>query len=184
MEENSTLVRRNDSQLGPIAMILLAMSFFVLGIFRAFEAGNGSTLVAENNTAVSTYWSYVVFMALLGWVVFELVLRLYYFFVSMSIYTFTIPKKGAFSVFRMVFAARNLIVAGFSFLLFVYPLFSIYLAVVTLVVDFLSFVCAFVVIKKKYLNELLSPFAWKAFLRPFVIYETLILVVRLMGGVL
>jgi len=175
--------KRQENLFNYLAVIVLALSFFVLGMFRAFEMGNGRNLVAAGSSAFSSYWSYVVFMAALSWAIFELVLRLYYFFVSFSIYTFTIPKKYAFGVFRVVYALRNLIIAGISFLLFIQPLFFLYLPAITLVIDFLVFVCAFLIIKKKYLNVLLAPFAWKAFLRPFVIYETLIIAFQL-GGLL
>ena len=86
-------------------------------------------------------------------------------------------------VFRFAFAIRNLIVAGISFLLFVQPLFLNYLSVIVLVVDFCTFVFAFFVIARLYLNVILLPFAWKAFLRPFIVYETIIFALNL-GGLL
>ena len=166
-----------------LILLALAASFFVLGMFRAFDVGNGRAIATVSGSAAFSYWAYVLFMAAIGWGVFELVLRLYYFFVSLSIFTFVVPKKRALYVFRWVFAIRNLAVAGLSFLLFVSPVFVNYLAVLTFVLDFFAFVAAFAVICGNYLNELLAPFAWKAFLRPFILYETIIAIFQC-GGVL
>lgn len=164
-------------------LVVLACSFFLVGMFRAFEMGNGRSVVSIELSPAMTYWAYVLFMGALAWIVFELVLRLYYFFVSMSIFSFAVPKMRAFYIFRLFYAIRNFVAIGLSFLLFVWPVFLNYLAVIELVVDFAALVGAFIVIAKKYLGELLSPFAWKAFLRPFVVYETIMIALRL-GGVL
>ena len=183
MQNSNLMVKKSDGTGDAIVLLFLSLSFFLLGMFRAFEMGNGQSTIFASGAAGSSYWTYAIFMAVLGWVAFELVLRLYYFFVSLSIYTFTVPKKRAFYVFRTVFIFRNLVVAGVSFLLFVNPLFVLYLQLMTLVVDFLAFVLAFSIINRKYLSELLAPFAWRAFLRPFLVYESIVIALG-MGGLL
>lgn len=164
-----------------LVMAFLLGSFFVYGMFRAFELGNGRAIASVSSSANSTYWAYVIFAALLGWIVFELVMRLYYFFVSFSIFTFALPKKRAFYVFRFFFAIRTLVITGLSFLLYVSPVFVNYLAFLTLIVDFCIFVCVFLVLKQRYFKTLLAPFAWKALLRPFLIFETIIVLLQVGG---
>ena len=166
-----------------IVLVVLACSFFAIGMFRAFEMGNGRSVLSLGLSPAMTYWAYVLFMGALGWIVFELVLRLYYFFVSMSIFTFAVPKIRAFYIFRLFYAIRNIVVAGLSFLLFVSPVFVNYLSVFSLILDFVVLLCIFGVVCKKYLGTLLAPFAWKAFLRPFVIYETILIALQF-GGIL
>ena len=166
-----------------LVMFFLLGSFFVYSMFRAFELGNGRAIVSISSSATTTYWAYAIFTALIAWVIFELVMRLYYFFVSFSIFMFALPKKRAFVVFRFFYAIRTLVVAGLSFLLFASPIFVNYLSFFILIVDMLMFVGVFFALKAKYFKTLLAPFAWKALLRPFLIFETLMILLQV-GGVL
>ena len=166
-----------------IIIFALIASFVLLSAFRTFEFGNGSAMAVAGESPSGVFWSYTLYLTLISWLIFELIMRAYYFFVSLSMYAFVIPKKDAYYILRVVFAVRNILVASFSFLLFVSPIFINYISVITLIVDFLALVSAFLWIKKYYLGDVLAPFVWKSFLRPFVIFE-IISVAFNIGGIL
>lgn len=163
--------------------VFLAASFLLTAIFYTFSAYNGSFLFESANSAMSNFWIYAVFLSLVFWLIFELVMRLYFFFVSTSIYVFTVPKKESYNLFRLLYAIRNIVVGTFYLLVFKFPLILNFLSVIGLVFNFAFLFAFFAVIKQKYLDALLAPFALKAFLRPFLIYQ-LILSVFSIGGLL
>lgn len=179
IQQNVQMTKRNAKTLAEWGVLIaLLLSFVFLGIFEAFKFGNGRGVVASTESQLAAYLTYVAFFAVIGWLLFELVMRLYYFFVSMSIYVFVVPKRKAYYTMRMAWACRNVFVAAISLLLFASPIFVNYLWVITLIIDFFAIVITFLWLKKKYFGNLLAPFAWKAFLRPFIIYEIVMLIVE------
>ena len=166
-----------------IIIFALLASFVLLSSFRTFEFGNGAAMVVAGESASGVFWSYTFYLTLISWLIFELVMRAYYFFVSLSMYAFVIPKRDAYYILRAVFAVRNILIASFSFLLFVSPIFINYISVIALIIDFLALVLAFLWIKKYYLGDVLAPFVWKSFLRPFIVFEIISIAFSL-GGVL
>ena len=184
MQQTSVINRSiNKKQYDIFVTMFLLASFFVYGMFRAFELGNGRTLSAVDSSPASAYWGYTIFSAIIAWAIFELIMRLYYFFVSLSIFSFVLPKKRAYVTFRFFYAIRTLLVTGLSFLLFVSPVFVNFLTLFTLIIDMLMFVGMFFVLRANYFKILLAPFAWKAFLRPFLIFETIMLLLQV-GGII
>ena len=180
---NNVKIKKDSKPYDVFIVLGLVASFFVFGIFRAFETGNGTNIVTAGMTASSSFVVYVFYNALLSWLLFELVMRCYYFLVSFSIFSFVVPKKRFYYTFRAFWAIRNVIVAGIYFLLFASPIFINYVTLMVLIVDFLVFVGMFLWLKTKYFKLLMAPFAWRAFLRPFIVFET-ILVCFTLGGVL
>lgn len=182
MQQTYVYAKENNSARGPLVMVGLVLSFVFVSIFGAFEMGNGLSIVGARESAQSAYFTYVVYSAVIGWILFELFMRLYYFFVSLSMYVFVVPKKAAYETLRISFILRNVLVGAISLLLFASPIWYNYLQFFTILIEFGTLAFAFVLIKKKYLKELLAPYAWKAFMRPFLIYEVLSLLVMI-GGV-
>lgn len=167
-----------------LIILLMFCSFLILGAFRAFEHGYQIGGVSVGDSASSAFWSYAVYLAIISWIIFELVMRLYYFFVSLSVYVFVVPKKDAYCTFRAFYALRNVFVAGLGFLLFISPIWVNFYPVVVVLIDFIMLFFVFLWFKKKYLGVLLAPFAWKALLRPFIIYEFVLLIFNIGGLVL
>lgn len=162
---------------------LLALSFVLIGVYYAFVTYNGTHAFPTVAVASSNFWTYVIFLAIVFWLVFELIMRLYFFFVSLSIYVFVVPKKESFNLFRLFYAFRNFVVGAVYLLVFKFPLMFNFLGVIAIAFDFVFLFLFFFVIKKKFLNDLLAPFALKAFIRPFLIYQ-IVVAVFTFGGLL
>ena len=166
-----------------IILLCLCVSFLFIGTFRAFENGNGSAMVSAGEQASTAFWFNAFFYALIAWVVFELLMRAYYFFVSMSMYVFVVPKRGAYYILRMFYAVRNVVVGGLYFLLFVSPIWINFVPFFVMIVDYVALMATFFLIRKQYLGTLLAPFAWRSFLKPFLVYEIIAIALSI-GGVL
>ena len=172
-----------------VYIFLLFLSFVWISIYPAvnsfsysFTLGFGNLLDMSNPNA-----SYIAFMmlfvALMGLLVFELALFVYRFIINFKIYSFLVPVRRLKAESRMFFAYRNLIFGIFMNLCFFLPYLYSFMTLIDIVTSFSMLLLYVNRINKRYAEPIVRHFVFKCFSYPIFFYEALVLLFTVFGWV-
>lgn len=176
--------QQKEKLLSVLLPILLLISFIWLNLYTTMTNINASVIYSRPKNAFMLMLVFdVLLKGLFDYLVFELLFFLYRFFIGFSIYSFMIPKQVLKNKFRFWYIFRNLILGLIFNIRFFVPYFAIYSCVFEILMDMILLVCLYFDLNREYVEPLVGQFVFKTLAIPFMLYETM-KVVLLMWGVL
>lgn len=178
-------VKQNSVINGWFAIVLLFLSFCFASVYPAtmintwsFKLGYGDFL---NSTNMSFLVVSVLSEALISWLFFEIIFRLYREILAYRIYSFVVPKENFKVESRLFYCYRNLIYGVFINLCFIFPYLYIYNIFFSVVTTLLMTLLYAIHIKKKYSESIIGHFVFKSFVVPLFVFEIIMIFLNLMG---
>lgn len=169
---------------------LLYVSFVFMMFFDTISLANGGEGVLKEmmgfDNDLVNFVLFTMTYALVSLFVFEVIMRLYVFLIRTSIYTFSIPREELRYSVRIWFMLRNSILAVINCFLLVYPITINYFIVVQFIIDSIILIMFFFDIRKRFISEITAPFAFKTFVRPYLVYQVvsvILVIAPLVSGV-
>ena len=162
---------------------LVCLSFMWLNFYQYIINGNSLGIAIDGVSPLAILVSSVVLNGIISYVIFEILLFIYKFFVGFSVYAFLIPVRVFNDKFRMWFLFRNLIAGVIYNLRIFVPYISAYLCIIDLIFNMIFILVLFADIAKKHVEPLVRQFVFRIMVTPIFIYE-FIVVIRLVVGVL
>lgn len=162
--------------------LLLILSFAWLNLYSFLVESNDVFGGYMQYGSITTYlFVTVAFLALVEYLIFELLFFIYRVFLSFSIYSFMIPKSILINKFRMWFCVRN-VVLGFVFnLRFFFPYINAYLCVFELIMNFAFIMALYLDLKREHIEPLVGQYVFRTLVLPVVLYEIYVMITLMVG---
>lgn len=178
---------KQKSSYGWLFIVLLILSFLWMNIFPAASSVIGSYEMGYGNIldAASPNFMYVVMLcfaqALLSWLVFEIVFKIYREILAYRIYSFVVPLDNLKNDSRLFYTYRNLIYGLFINLCFFFPYLYTFNITISVIVTVAMIILYAYHIKKTYSESIIGHFVFKNFTVPLFVFEILIIIFQLWG---
>ena len=155
-----------------LSLPVLIASFFIFAFGEALLSVNLLNMVAPTVVESSPLFALILEVVLIGFLaflIFEILFFIYKFIAGLSIFSYLIPALAYKKSFYYAMSARNLIMGLLRVIMLVFPFTYIYSLIVDLVVLFVCFIFAVLKLVKNYCNDLIAPFVFRSYARPFMI---------------
>ncbi|MEG1581808.1 MAG: hypothetical protein RR334_01430 [Clostridia bacterium] len=158
----------------PYLLILsFAFSGFYNVIFLANDTGSFSGIMGTVQTMLDLV-VYSLIFGIVSWLFFEFLLMIFHFVSSFNLYIKFIPKTVINTRFRFWFMLRNIVLGIIGLLFMLAPYMFAYIAVITLVLDFVVVFCMYFDLRYKFFDDAIAPFIFNGIMIPLILYEILI----------
>lgn len=162
--------------------VLLFLSFIWLNFYSTMTNVNTINFNVGHFGNLPVYLLIDVLMvAVIDYLVFELLFFVYRFILGFSIYSFMIPKPVLKDKFRFWYFVRNLVLGFVYNVRFFFPVFTTYLCVFELIMNFIFIICFYFDLSVEYVEPLVGQFVFKTLAVPVVLYEVYSVIVLLVG---
>jgi len=164
-----------------ILFVVFILSFMWLNLYSTLLAYNTISIKAD---ATTTFIVELIISGAFSAVLCAAVFIFYRFVLRFSVYSFLIPDLALKDNLKWYFIIRNIIMGGLYYLCIYFPLIYNYLPAIDVIVIFIVFVLYAMHCCKLYVERVVVPFAFRALLRPLIIYEFVILAINYAGWLL
>lgn len=184
-EYYSVNVKQRSMINGWLVIFLLFLSFCFASVYPAtmvdtwsFKVGYGDFFRTEN---LSFLIVSVLSEALISWLFFEIIFRLYREILAYKIYSFVVPKENFKVESRLFYCYRNIIYGIFVNLCFFFPYLYLYNIFFSVIATLLMTLLYAIHIKKKYSESIIGHFVFKSFVVPLFVFEIIMIFFNLVG---